>query len=205
MVEIHKITGRLSNLMFLTAAHYARSRREGTHFFAQDEKYFEDYKDEIKAIFSEGIVPNSIDRVAIHRRLTDYVGNSFYVDLGHHAHQKLEDNYFMRAMREFPEGTKFLVFSDDIETAKKEPMFHEKPGEPGEPGEQFEFSEGKSAVEDMNLMASCKGLIGSNSSFSWWAAWLGETPDKKIIFPAKWFSDPNHEQFIGVPKRWIRM
>lgn len=196
MVPIHKIMGRLSNQMFILAAHYARCREESTHFFVQDEKYFSKYADEIKQLFGAGILPNSIDRVAIHRRLTDYVGNSFYVDLGHHEHEKLEDNYFMRAMAEFPEDTKFLVFSDDIEKAKQEPMFQ---------GDRFEFSEGKTAEEDMNLMASCKGLIGSNSSFSWWGAWLGEAPNKKIIFPAKWFSDPNHEQFIGVPERWMRI
>ena len=184
--------------MFITAAHYARCRKEGIHFFVQDEKYFEEYKDEIKQIFSEGIVPNSIDRVAIHRRLTDYVGNSFYVDLGHHEHDKLEDNYFVRAMAEFPPDTKFLVFSDDIEKAKQEPMFQ---------GDRFEFSEGKSAEEDMNLGASCKHLIGSNSSFSWFMAWLGEYPGRKMIFPKQWFADPENEKYIGIPNRegWIRI
>ena len=55
MIPIHKITGRLSNLMFITAAHYTRCRDLGEHFFVQDEKYFEKYKDEIKSIFGSGI------------------------------------------------------------------------------------------------------------------------------------------------------
>lgn len=194
MVEIHKIWGRLGNQMFILASHYTRTRDNGEHFFVQDEKHFEKYKDDIKAMFSGNIVPNSVDRVAIHRRLGDYKGNTFYVDLGHHEHENLSDNYYMRAMAEFPEGTKFTVFSDDIEQAKKEPMFQ---------GEQFEFSEGRNDVEDLNYMASHKGIIGANSSFSWWGAYLSGAD--KIIFPKGWFSNINDDQFIGVKKEWLRL
>lgn len=196
MIPIHKIIGRLSNQMFEFAALYAWTQDQGIPFFVQDEKYFKKYEKEIRRIFGEGIYPNSVDRVAIHRRLTDYVGNSYYVDLGHHQHQDLADNYFVRAMAEFPEGTQFTIFSDDIETAKKEPMFQ---------GTQFQFSEGRSDVEDMNYMANHKGLIGSNSSFAWWAAWLGEAPGRKVIMPKQWFSDSANEQFIRIPERWMRL
>ena len=160
MIEPHKFWGRLSNQMFILAHHYAHTQKTGEHFFVQDEKYFEPYKEEIKKMFSVGIEQNALPFVAIHRRLTDYVNNPFYVDLGHHEHEKLEDNYFMRAMELFPNET-FMVFSDDIEQAKKEPMFQ---------GERFMFANGNE-IDDMNNMASCNGLIGSNSSYSWWAAY----------------------------------
>lgn len=204
MVNPDKIFGRLSNRMFMMAALYAVCRENNWPIFVQNEKYFAKYKDEIKAQFSEGIFPNSIDRVAIHRRIGKnpinptepaYSENPFYFQLGHHEHEDLKDNYFMRAMKLFPEGTKFTVFSDDIPRAKQEPMFQ---------GEQFEFSEGRNEVEDMNYMASHKGIIGSNSSFSWWAAYLSGA--EKIIFPARWFADPEHDkQFIGVPNTWLRL
>lgn len=194
MVEIEKLWGRLSNNMFIFAAHYARCADSGEHFFVQDEKYFEKYKYQIRQMFSAGIVPNSIDKVAIHVRLTDYVGNSFYVDLGHHSHADMSDNYYVKAMAEFPKDSKFLIFSDDIEKAKTMPMFQ---------GEQFEFSEGKTAVEDMNTMASCTGIIIANSSFSWWAAYLSQA--SKIIAPKQWFSNPADDQFIGIPSEWLRL
>ncbi len=194
MVEIHKIIGRLSNQMFITASHYARCMETGDHFFVQDEKYFEKYKFEIRQMFSAGIAYNTIDKVAVHVRLTDYVGNAFYVDLGHHEHADMSDNYYVKAMAEFPKDTKFLIFSDDIEKAKTMPMFQ---------GEQFEFSEGKTAVEDMNLMASCKGIIIANSSFSWWAAYLSGA--NKIIAPKQWFSNPADDQYIGIPSTWQRL
>jgi hypothetical protein len=69
-------------------------------------------------------------------------------------------------------------------------------------GDRFEFPNGNE-VEDMNMMASCKGIIGSNSSFSWWAAYLSGA--EKIIFPSQWFADKNYEQYIGLQKTWIRI
>lgn len=194
MIEPHKIWGRLGNQLFIMANHYSRCKESGSHFFVQDPKYFAGHEEDIRALFSEGIIPNSVDRVAIHRRLGDYKGNTFYVDLGHHDHQSLDENYYMRAMAEFPEGTKFTVFSDQIDIAKTEPMFQ---------GEQFEFSEGRSDVEDLNYMASHKGIIGANSSFSWWGAYL--TGADKIIFPKGWFTDESHNQFIGIPDVWKRI
>lgn len=46
---------------------------------------------------------------------------------------------------------------------------------------------GLSAYEDMFLMSSCKHFIVANSTFSWWAAWLGASPDKVAIGPRQWF------------------
>lgn len=194
--------GRLSNRMFMMAALYAYCKDNDYPIFVQDEKYFVKYKDEIKQLYGTNIFPNAVDRIAIHRRLGKnpvnpnepaYSDNPFYVDLGHHEHQKLEDNYFMKAMALFP-GERFTVFSDDLERAKQEPMFQ---------GEQFEFSEGRNEVEDLNFMASHKGIIGSNSSFSWWAAYLSGAD--KIVFPKQWFSNLEDEKFIGIPSTCIRI
>lgn len=196
MVPIHKLWGRLGNQLFIFASHYASTRASNKHFFVQDELFFKEYENEIRQLFSGGITPNSVDRVAIHRRLGDYQGNTFYVDLGHHSHENLDDNYYMRAMAQFPEGTQFTVFSDDIETAKKEPMFQ---------GEQFEFSEGRDEVEDLNYMACHKSHIIANSSFSWWGAYLGKWEGQKVIAPAKWFANEEDNKFIGVPKIWQRL
>ncbi|KWX82277.1 hypothetical protein AXF24_12520 [Streptococcus pneumoniae] len=45
-----------------------------------------------------------------------------------------------------------------------------------------EFSVGKNEIQDLNLMAGCKGIITANSSYSFWGAFLGDK-DKKVICP----------------------
>ncbi len=201
MVNPDLLFGRLSNRLFLMAAWYAHAKDNNIPFFAQDEKYFAKYADEIRELYSTDIVPNSIDRVAIHVRRAKnpinpdepaYAENGFYADLGHHLHEDMSDNYYVRAMAMFP-GEKFTVFSDDIEWCEKQAMF-----------KNCEFSYG-TELEDLNKMASCKHIIGANSSFSFWAAWLGEYPGRKTIFPKKWFSNPDDEYLIGIPERWTRI
>ena len=39
---------------------------------------------------------------------------------------------------------------------------------------------------DMFLMSKCKHNIISNSSFSWWAAWINDNPKRLICAPGKW-------------------
>lgn len=201
MTNPDKIFGRLSNRMFIMAAFYAWTKDNNIPFFVQSEDYFKRYEKEIRDIYSEGITGGT-DKVSIHVRRAKnpinpsepaYSNNSFYVDLGHHLHEDMSDNYYVRAMALFP-NEKFLVFSDDIEWCKQSPIFT-----------GCEFSEGKSEVDDLNAMANCKHNIIANSSFSWWAAWLNPNPNKKVIAPAKWFSIEAHEPLIGIPQTWTRI
>jgi hypothetical protein len=30
--------------------------------------------------------------------------------------------------------------------------------------------------------------IIANSSYSWWAAWLGDKPDQQVIMPERWYA-----------------
>lgn len=45
-------------------------------------------------------------------------------------------------------------------------------------------SSGLNDVEEFSLMQKCKHFIIANSTFSWWAAWLGESVDSHVIAPA---------------------
>ena len=153
--------------------------------YVQDAYFFEEVEDEIKAMFGQGIVP--IDQVAIHVRRAanpinpdepEYYENSFYVNLW-------ETDYYEKAMAEFP-GASFLVFSDDIEWCKKQPIFG-----------KCDFSEGDE-LTDFNRMAGCRGIIMANSSFSWWAAYLSTG---KVIAPSydKWYCDGSKTRTVVLP------
>lgn len=180
MVPITKYTGRLGNQMFQHAYLYAQMRKGVIpDIYLQDEKYFKEYAHEIRQMY--GVGRTNLDQVSIHVRRGDYVNNKFYVDL-------TKTDYYIRAMEQFPDS-EFLVFSDDIEWCKNERIF-----------EGCEFSEGKSEVEDMTLMSSCKGHIIANSSFSWWAAYIS---GNKTVAPKQWHPDGVERTII--PNQWIQI
>ena len=168
--------------MFQYAFLYNYSIENDIDRYVQDPKYFAENAEEIRAIFQEGIYAIPIDMVAIHVRRGDYVGHNFYIDL-------IETDYYQNAMAEFL-GSKFVVFSDDIQWCKEQDVF-----------KGCEFSHG-TEIEDMNNMASCVGHIIANSSFSWWAAYISPY-SKKIVAPKKWH--PDGIERTVCPPNWIRI
>ncbi|HSO46876.1 MAG TPA: alpha-1,2-fucosyltransferase [Rhizobiaceae bacterium] len=75
-----------------------------------------------------------------------------------------------------PSPTYFL-FSDEPEVAAKELVGWSN----------LRPVSGFSALEEFRLMASCRHFITANSTFSWWAAWLGRATDKQVLAPRQWF------------------
>lgn len=185
MVPIENITGRLGNQMFQFAKLYAAAREEGSDFYFQDTKHFEKYGKEIREIFGQGI--GYLPYVGIHVRRGDYVGNPFYCQLW-------ETGYYIDAIDLFP-NRKFIVFSDDMEFAKK---YFE--------GDKFAFDESPNEIDAFNALASCDSQIIANSSFSFWAAYLNGNPSKKVVAPTydKWYSDGNSTRTV-IPPSWIRV
>lgn len=189
MINPDKLFGRLGNRMFQMAYIYAQMKRGLIDdIYVQDPKYFDEFKDDIKHLYGDKI--GKIDKIAIHVRRAEnpinpsepkYSDNPFMVNLS-------ETDYYQKAMDLFP-GEKFIVFSDDISWCKWQKIF-----------QGCEFSEKNDAILDMNLMASCKGIIIANSSYSWWAGYLSEG---KVVAPKAWYSDGLER--TKCPNTWIRI
>ena len=56
--------------------------------------------------------------------------------------------------------------------------------------------ENNTNIQDLKYMSLCKDNIIANSSFSWWAAFLNQNKNKKIICPKNWFSDNTNDSDI---------
>lgn len=154
--------------------------------YFQSEKYFNEFSSEIKQLFSypenisneilnkfieNGVYSSHQNTCSIHVRRGDYLNSP-----NHHPAQNM--NFYMKAIKKMPKDTIFFIFSDDIEWCKAN--FPDVP-------EKFVFVEGGKDYEDLKMMSLCKNNIICNSTFSWWAAWLNENPDKIVVVPDKWF------------------
>ncbi len=155
--------------------------------YFQSEKYFKEYSKEIKELFSyPKELPLEHDTSKLSHKygyLGAYTTCSIHVRRGdylkspdHHPEQTM--NYYMKAIKQMPKDTVFIIFSDDIAWCKQN--FPDLP-------EKFKFAEGNTDYEDLQLMMSANHNIITNSTFSWWAAWLNPNPDKKVVIPSTWF------------------
>jgi len=52
------------------------------------------------------------------------------------------------------------------------------------------FMQGRNDIDDFIMMTLCEHNIITNSTFSWWAAWLNANKDKVVVTPRQWFG-PN--------------
>jgi hypothetical protein len=92
----------------------------------------------------------------------------------------------------------FFVFSDDPEWVSKNLILNY-------PMTFVNHNTAERDYEDFRLMAQCKHHLIANSTFSWWAAWLCSNPDKIVVTPKKWFTDPNLKTTDLIPASWNRI
>ncbi|MCF8275948.1 MAG: alpha-1,2-fucosyltransferase [Flavobacteriales bacterium] len=59
--------------------------------------------------------------------------------------------------------------------------------------------------EDLRLMTRCKHHVIPNSTFSWWAAWLGEWENQIVIAPERWLNSTEIEYGHVIPERWHKI
>jgi hypothetical protein len=130
--------------------------------------------------------------VAVHVRRGDYAA----VASTRAYHGLCSPEYYAAAMArvraERPDAT-FIFFSDDPQWVERELK----------PRREHLMTESglERPEEDLHLMTCCRAHIIANSTFSWWGAWLADSP--LVIAPARWFQAVEAEDII--PDRWLRV
>jgi hypothetical protein len=170
----------------------------------QSERYFIDIADRIRADFTlrqplTGANASLLElarsdrSVGLHVRRGDLVS----LDGAAQVHGLCSVEYYRRAIsliRDRCPGCRFLVLSDDPEWARAEL--------PLDASAVFVTGNDASPEQDLALMSACKHHIMANSSFSWWAGWLGYSPDQIVIAPSPWYASPKLDaRDLAVP-RW---
>jgi hypothetical protein len=172
--------------------------------YFQSEKYFKPIEQIVRDVFSfkqvtarsavlewETRIADS-NTVAVHVRRGDYLRlDGFKV---------CSEAYYRRAiewMKQRVESPVFCFFSDDLDWCRK--VFA---------GEDAVYCDAtgpqESPINDLRLIAACRHHILSNSSFSWWGAWLGKSAYQIVVVPHIWRTS-SKIAFDIYCKDWVRL
>ena len=165
--------------------------------YFQSEKYFKHIEDDIRKLFgpkeealscwasTQHLFDNPI---ALHIRRGDFLINSVH-------HHNLSMKYYEEALNQFDIDRQVIIFSDDTDWCKAQPLFE---------GDRFLVCEGGGPYTDLYMMSKCDDFIIANSTFSWWGAWLSHNEDKLVIYPDRWFGPNNIDKSTAdlFPPEW---
>ena len=98
-------------------------------------------------------------------------------------------------LREHFQGWPCLFVSDDVEWCKESFT-----------GPQYRFADKPCSYKpevDLYLQTVCRGNVISNSSFSWWGAYLNEHTEK-VVCPWPWFDEKKGPTPGLLPDGWVK-
>lgn len=205
---IDKIRGRLNRNHFYRFYLHLLKKQKNIYLdgYYQNYRYFDSirsvllkefvlkpgYNQEVDNIKSE--IENAGESVSIHIRRGDFAtirkGYNGLCDLA----------YYQKALNivkvKYP-NVKIFIFSDDIEWAKENLKFSSPM--------VFVSRPILKPAEELFLMSVCKHQIIANSTFSWWAAWLNQNPQKIVVSPSVWLVAQDINSDYLLPSNWIRL
>ena len=189
----------------------------------QTEKYFENVDSELRKdlTFKKGYLEpcqEFIDSLGgrdkcifLHVRrgnpnITGRRGEKWSYQMLQDSHPLCKKEYYLEALKEFPDDKNVIIVSDLIGWCKKQDWMQE---------DRFYFSDSSYEVfgdgasipyVDLCLMTLCGGGIIANSSLSWWGAWL-QNDAGKIVVPDPWFGPAyaHYNMKDLIPERWVKL
>lgn len=171
------------------------------------EQYFEKYKLEIRRnfTFDASLLGNSSKQIyvdilkensiSVHIRKGDYLNQDNYETFG----RVCTEFYYQKAIdlmvTKVPRDSIFFVFSNDFNWVKEHLNISNSV--------YVDCNIGTDSWMDMCLMSSCKHHIISNSTFSWWGAWLNKNDDKIVICPDEFIYNVQTKDIY--PNSWLKI
>lgn len=105
--------------------------------------------------------------------------------------------YFKKAINYIGIEKKYLIISDDIEWCKRNFV-----------GNNFYFVDDEEPIIDLYIQTMCENNIMSNSTFSWWGAWLNSNANKVVVCPTPWYGRSVYTKLDTsdlIPDGWIKI
>lgn len=165
----------------------------------QGPAYFAGYEEEIRQIFKFPSQDREHTRkgrrpvVAVHVRRGDYASDPH----ARSVHLVCDAGWYERAwtrMRTTVGDCTALVFSDDPEWVRNQIKFD---------GDiEYVSAKPRPAWQDMSEMSTCDHFIISNSTFSWWAAFLGQRDETQVFAPFEWLRGKPTRSLAICPESW---
>lgn len=164
----------------------------------QDERYFKELRTELL----KELVPKRKIRISKKlRQALEYEESvSLHVRRGDYVkiRNTLDVTYFRKAitwMKQQYHNPLFLIFSEDLDWVRRNLEIGDNCIYVNENRELADY-------EELMIMSRCKSNIISNSTYSWWGAWLNRNPEKIIIAP-RYGWRPNQKNIV--PEEWIML
>ena len=168
--------------------------------YFQSSQYFKEFKNEIRSLFHPGsavhikmlkthgsLLVAKPMATAVHIRRGDYVSLPT-------VHCILTPDWYRRALAD-REAKALVVFSDDIAWCRG-----------------LDFLQGATFVEEpdevvaLHLMSQFRRFVLSNSSFSWWAAFLAGSAPEDVVVPDRWFGPAGPQDYEDIYEpMWKRL
>lgn len=181
---LHHVIYENKNYIFLYDERVYRKKRFRNiylHGYWQNFQFFDFCSEDIKRQFTCAYEQDESVK-AVMKALSE--GNTCSIHIRGGDIKSLNADYFYRAvklMQEKNPDVKFIVFTNDMKKAS-ECM------EMWDPDMNYELVGNLGSFSDMDelfVMSSCQNQIISNSTYSWWAAYLNKNSDKTVIAPVR--------------------
>jgi hypothetical protein len=145
--------------------------------YFQSEKYFMEISVVLRNFLRDKLdIPklSNGDAIAIQIRLGDMARNPQF----RRVHGLINDDYVLRSLELLKSSYEnLIVYGDDLELIEKElPLLAKS---------KAKYASRQTDLKQFAELASSPNIVISNSTFGWWAAWLGEG---NVVAPKQWFS-----------------